>query len=187
MIFDELSDSEMAHVEKMGTLKTYRPEETVVHEGRPGTSFFLVVSGKVEVRKSLRRGKYKKIVELGPLDVFGEVCFLGVEARSASIVSLTDSQIYEFDRDQFVTFMDRKPEIGVKVYRGMARELARRLAKASEDLRDAIIWSLGTQCDKDPHAALDIPKRPKLAINFNKTDLQSPPSLSGPGGHEVVF
>ena len=50
MIFDELTDSEMGHVEKMGTLKAYKPEEMVVQEGRPGTSFFLVVNGKVEVR-----------------------------------------------------------------------------------------------------------------------------------------
>jgi len=186
MIFDELTDSEMGHVEKMGTLKAYKPEELVVQEGRPGTSFFLVVNGKVEVRKSLRRGKYKKITELGPLDVFGEICFLGVETRSASIVSLTDSQIFEFDRDHFVKFMDRKPDIGVKVYRGMAKELARRLAKASEDLRDAIIWSLGTQHEKDPAAELSIPKKPKLSIAFGKETLQPPPS-SASGGREVIF
>jgi CRP-like cAMP-binding protein len=187
MIFDELTDSEMGHVEKMGVLKTYRPEEMVVQEGRPGTSFFLVVNGTVEVRKSLRRGKYKKITELGPLDVFGEICFLGVETRSASIVALTDSQIYEFDRDAFVKFMDRKTEIGVKVYRGMARELARRLAKAGEDLRDAIIWSLGTQHEKEPDAELDIPKKPKLAINFSKTNLQPPPASPGSGGREIII
>ena len=187
MIFSELNEKEMVQLEKLGALRAYRPEETVVQEGHPGRSFFLVVSGKVEVRKSLRRAKYKKLSELGPLDVFGEVCFLGVETRSASVVSLTDAQIYEFDRDQFVAYIDRKPEIGVKIYRGMAKELARRLAKAGEDLRDAIIWSLGTQHEKDPAAVVEIPKKPKLAINFSKTDLQPPPSSSSTGGREVIF
>lgn len=177
MIFDELNESEMAQSEKMGVLKAYKPDETVVQEGRPGASFFLIVSGRVEVRKSLRRGKFKKISDLGPLDVFGEICFLGVETRSASIVSITDSQIYEFDRDQFVKFMDRKTDIGVKFYRGMAKELARRLAKANDDIRDAIIWSLGTQYDKDPNPKFEIPTKPKLSIKFKKDG--GPSSVSG--------
>ena len=41
-----------------------------------------------EFRSLLQDAEYKKIIELGPLDVFGEICFLGVETRSASIVSL---------------------------------------------------------------------------------------------------
>jgi CRP/FNR family cyclic AMP-dependent transcriptional regulator len=185
MIFNELSDKEMALVERLAALRAYRAGEAVVHEGHPGRSFFLLVQGSVEVRKSLRRGKYKKLTELGPLDVFGEICFLGVEARSASVVALTDAQIYEFDRDQFMQFLDKKPEIGVKIYRGMARELARRLAKASEDLRDAIIWSLGTQYDKDPNPELNIPKRPKLTIAFKKGD--APPIPPDPSGREVIL
>lgn len=185
MIFSDLTEKEMALAERMGVLRDYKPGETVIQEGHPGRSFFLIVGGRVEVRKSLRRQKYKKLTELGPLDVFGEICFLGVETRSASVVALEPAQIYEFDRDQFIAFLDNKPEIGVKIYRGMARELARRLAKASEDLRDAIIWSLGTQYEKDPNPELSIPKRPKLSIAFGKGD--RPPLPPDPSGKEVIL
>ena len=185
MIFSELSEKEMALVERLGAVRAYRPGETVIQEGHPGLSFFLIIAGSVEVRKSLRRAKYKKLIELGPLDVFGEICFLGIETRSASVVALTESQIYEFNRDQFVEFLEKKSDIGVKVYRGMATELARRLAKASEDLRDAIIWSLGTQYDKEPNPELVIPKRPKLSIAFKKGD--EPPIPPDPSGREIIL
>ncbi|HEY8239946.1 MAG TPA: cyclic nucleotide-binding domain-containing protein [Kiritimatiellia bacterium] len=179
MIFSELNEKELALLEPLGTLRSYASNETVIQEGHPGRSFFLIVSGQVEVRKSLRRAKYKKLSDLGPFDVFGEVCFLGVETRSASVVCLTDAKIYEFDRDKFVAYLDRKPDIGVKIYRGMARELARRLAKASEDLRDAIIWSLGTKYDREANPEMDIPARPKLKIQFGSNAPPPPPDPSG--------
>jgi CRP-like cAMP-binding protein len=180
MIFSELSEKEMAMLEPLGTLRSYAPNETIIQEGHPGRSFFLLVAGSVEVRKSLRRAKYKTLSQLGPLDVFGEVCFLGVETRSASVVALTQAQVYEFDRDQFVQYLERKPEIGVKIYRGMASELARRLAKASEDLRDAIIWSLGTKYDREANPEFTVPSRQKLKIKFGAGD--APPLPPDPSG-----
>jgi len=143
MILNDLNESEMAAVEAIGVLRMFAPGEMIIREDETGFSFFLVLDGRVEIRKSIGLDKYKKLAELGTLDIFGEVCFLGVESRSASVLALEPTQVLEFSREAFEKLSITKPAIGLKLYRGIARELARRLAYVDGELRDALIWALG--------------------------------------------
>lgn len=143
MILRDLTPDEMAAVEKIGVSRVYKAGELILHEGEAGCSFFLILDGRVEVRKGIGLDKHKKLVELGPLDIFGEVCFLGVESRSASVLAVERAHVMEFARDAFEKLIATRPSIGLKLYRGIARELAQRLAKVDGDLKDALIWALG--------------------------------------------
>jgi len=150
MILHDLNAGEMSAVEAIGVSKRFTQGDPVLREGEAGTSFFLILEGRVEVRKGIGLDKHKKLVELGTLDVFGEVCFLGVESRSASVVALEPTHVLEFSREAFEKLIVSKPAIGLKLYRGLACELARRLAFVDGELRDALIWALG-----DMKASLD--------------------------------
>lgn len=153
MILRDLNATEMAAVEAVGVPGTFAAWDIIIREGEAGSSFFLVLKGRVEVRKGIGLNKYKKLVELGPLDIFGEVCFLGVESRSASVVAMEPTQVLEFTRADFDKLISEKPAIGLKLYREIACELARRLAYVDAELRDALIWALGdTTRSPDPAA-----------------------------------
>lgn len=143
MILRDLTSDEMATVEKTGVSHFCARGTAIINEGDEGASFFLILTGRVEVRKRLDADKYKKLVELGPLDIFGEVCFLGVTCRSASVLAVEPTQVMEFSRAKLEELIARRPDIGLKLYREIARELARRLATVDGDLRDAIVWALG--------------------------------------------
>jgi CRP/FNR family cyclic AMP-dependent transcriptional regulator len=143
MILRNLSSDEMAAVEKTGVLHVYAKGDTIITEGDEGSSFSLILNGRVEVRKSLGADKYKKLVELGPLEIFGEVCFLGVENRSASVLAMEPTQVMEFSKGKLESLIVGRPDIGLKLYREIARELAQRLATVNGDLKDAIVWALG--------------------------------------------
>ena len=143
MILRDLNAGEMAAVEAIGVSRMFSAGESIIREGEAGSSFFLVLDGRVEVRKSIGVDKHKKLVELGSLDIFGEVCFLGVESRSASVLALGATHVLEFSREAFEKLISAKPAIGLKLYRGIACELARRLAYVDGELRDALIWALG--------------------------------------------
>lgn len=143
MVLHDLNADEMAAVEAIGLSKTFANSDLIIREGEAGASFFLVLQGRVEVRKSISLDKHKKLVELGPLDIFGEICFLGVESRSASVVAVEPTHVLEFSRDAFGKLITAKPLIGLKLYRSIACELARRLAFVDGELRDALIWALG--------------------------------------------
>lgn len=143
MILSDLNPWEMALLEKLGATKHYAPGDMIIREGEAGSSFFLVLEGRVEVRKNIGLDKYKKLVELGALDIFGEVCFLGVECRSASVLALEKTHVMEFPGDKLETLINTNPAIGLKLYRGIARELAQRLATVDVELKDALVWALG--------------------------------------------
>jgi len=143
MILRDLTSDEMAAVETIAVLRSFSAGEYIIHEGEAGVSFFLILEGRVEVRKSIGLDKYKKLVELGTLDIFGEVCFLGVESRSASVLAREPVKVMEFSRVDFEKLIVLRPSIGLKLYRGIARELAQRLASVNGELKDALVWALG--------------------------------------------
>lgn len=152
MILRDLTSEEMAVVERLGCQHQVAQGAWILREGDVGQSFFLILSGRVEVRKNLGQDKYKKLVELGPLDIVGEVCFLGVESRSAGVVALEPTVALEFGRGEFEKLIAVKPLIGLKIYRGIACELAQRLARVDSELKDALIWAMGdTRTSVDPH------------------------------------
>lgn len=176
MILRDLTTSEMAAVEKIGRSQVYAPGGYIIREGEAGSSFFLILDGRVEVRKSIGLDKYKKLVELGPLDIFGEVCFLGVESRSASVLAMEASHVMEFRHDEFEKLIATQPGIGLKLYRGIARELAQRLAAVNGELKDALVWALG-----DLKTSVD----PSIA-NARKLTVLPPPDTGIPAKIRIV-
>ena len=165
MLFNDLSAEEIASVEETGVLQKFEEGAVIIQEGQAGSSFFLIATGHVEVRKNVGEGRYKKIIELGPGDVFGEIGFLGVGCRSASVVAVGDCEALEFRRADFERLIEAQPAIGVKSYRGLARELARRLAQSDDDLKGTIVWALGLM-QKLPETEVDLTSRPKLRLRM---------------------
>lgn len=145
MMFSDLTGRELSIIEKAGVLKSFTMNTPIINEGETGSSFYLIVSGRVEVRKALKKGKFRKLVDLGPAEMFGEIGFLGEETRSASVVVTEDCHVLEFQREALARLLKIHPEIAAKLFQGMARELAQRLARSDEALRDAIVWSMGTK------------------------------------------
>lgn len=164
MFFEGLDDKELEKLEKIGVLRKYKAHEAILKEGEGGTSFGVILKGRVEVRKGLGDGTYKALVELKDFDVIGELGFLGAATRTASIIALNDTEILEFDRPIFEKFVTSKPDIGWKVYRNMARILADRLTSNDAMLMDTIIWALGQPKGADPRPGANIRTPQKLTV-----------------------
>jgi len=166
MFLQCLSPSDIAQIEKIGCVKQYPAGYHLIEEGMVGSSFILILSGTVEVRKGFRGGKYKRLVELGPCDLIGEIGFLGVQSRTASVVALEDVEVMEFEREVFARLIEANPMIGMKAYRGIAVELAQRLSQSDEDLMDAISWSLAQSKNTVGESCIKIPSTPKLRLKL---------------------
>ena len=157
MIFDDLVPQEMAVIENAAARRDCPAGQTILREGEPGDVFFFILSGRVEVRKGLKNGRYKSLVELGPCGLFGEVGFLGVPSRTATVVALEPCCLLAFCHATFERLTRDHPVIGLKVYRGLARELARRLARSDEDLKHAIVWALAGNPQAGIATAIRVP------------------------------
>ena len=173
MNLEELTADEMNAVERIGQVREFAAGSCIIEKGATGSSFFLILTGDADVRMALKNGKYRSLIKIGPCGVFGEMCFLGVEKRSATVMATTDCKLLEFERADFVRLMTDQPSIGMKVYRGMAQDLARRLATSDESLRDALAQTQG-ELGMWPGASLRIgaptsPRRPANVVQKRPT------------------
>jgi small-conductance mechanosensitive channel len=81
--------------------------EEVITEGRSGSSFYVVVSGRLSVRAG-SPAKEIAILERGA--AFGEMSLLTGEPRSATVTALEDCTLFEMGRDVFARHLEAHPE-----------------------------------------------------------------------------
>jgi CRP/FNR family cyclic AMP-dependent transcriptional regulator len=142
MFFDGLAQKELDILEKAGTIGRYSTGEYLIREGSPGTSFSLILSGSVEVRKNLTDKHSKAVTVLKECDFVGELGFFGAQSRSADVIALTDCETLEFEKEAFEKVTMSNPKLGVKVYRNIARILAGRLVNTDIELKESVVWSM---------------------------------------------
>jgi CRP-like cAMP-binding protein len=83
-----------------------RPEEYkrgsfVVREGEPGERLYVVLSGRLEVRRDYAPGRSEPVAEMGVGEVFGEIALLQGGPRTRSIRCLTASVLLALDKTDF--------------------------------------------------------------------------------------
>ncbi|MGB7293499.1 MAG: FAD-dependent oxidoreductase [Thermodesulfobacteriota bacterium] len=80
----------------------YEPGDYIIMEGDPGTNFFVISNGEVEV---VRGGKEREspdiLAVLGPGDFFGEMALIDNRPRNASIRALTPVEVLVMGRNIF--------------------------------------------------------------------------------------
>ncbi|HKC60030.1 MAG TPA: cyclic nucleotide-binding domain-containing protein [Myxococcales bacterium] len=94
-----LSAEEAAWLAVLGQELEVAPGETVVKEGETTRSFYVVQRGELEVRKQLGPGEDRALARLGPRDLFGFMAFVDGKPRSASVVSVSPSQLARVEAD----------------------------------------------------------------------------------------
>jgi cGMP-dependent protein kinase 1 len=95
-IFTSLSAENRMMVISHMKLYTLGPKELVFEQGSPGSNFYVVASGKLEI---LVTGK--RVNVLGPGDSFGELGLLHDSPRSATVQTLEKVSIWGLDRKTF--------------------------------------------------------------------------------------
>jgi CRP/FNR family transcriptional regulator, cyclic AMP receptor protein len=108
---------------------SYVPGSTVVKEGSVGTHMYIILSGEARVVKSGRDGEIE-LAKLGPADSFGEMALADREARSASVIAASNCILVRLNDN----IIDARPEVGLKVYRNIAKVVSARLRAADDQL-----------------------------------------------------
>lgn len=81
--------------------------EEIITEGREGTSFYVVVSGRLSVRAGTPP---REIATFERGAAFGEMSLLTGEPRSATVVALEDCVLLEMGREVFARHLQAHPE-----------------------------------------------------------------------------
>jgi HEAT repeat protein len=131
-LFEGLSLDDVLSVDAALGQEEFLAGETVVRQGEPGTTLFLLARGTASVR--LGDGPDgKEVAQLQPGDFFGEMSLFDDQPRSATVVAITDATLLTLERDRFATLVLQRPDVLLqicKMFGSRLRETNRRLLAA---------------------------------------------------------
>lgn len=130
--FGGLSDPSLDLLISMLVERRFDAGATVVTEGEPGRSLFIVRSGRLAVSKRANAGSIIPISVLQPGDFFGEMTLIEMQNRSATVVTETPTVLYELTAQKLYACYKADIHAYVIVLQNINRELCRRLRQAED-------------------------------------------------------
>ena len=88
------------------------PKKYVFRQGERGQTFYVVVSGQVEIVEESRSGRGKRIAVLSSGDAFGEIALLKNVPRTASVRTMRQTTLRSLSRRDFEKLI--LPHVGVE-------------------------------------------------------------------------
>ena len=134
--FGGLSDASLDLLVSMLAERRFEAGATVVAEGEPGRSMFIVHSGELVVSKRGALGGAIRISALGPGDFFGEMTLIEMQNRSASVAAESPTVLYELTARQLYTYYKTDIHAYVLVMQNINRELCRRLRRSDNRIAE---------------------------------------------------
>ena len=118
-LFSRCSKRELAQIAAIADEIDLKAGKTLTKEGEPGREFFVLLDGKVDVR---RGGRRRDILEAG--DFLGEIALVSRSPRTATVTAETPVRALVIRDQEFRALLDRVPSIQSKVLEALADRLA---------------------------------------------------------------
>lgn len=111
--------------------------DVVFREGDAGDRIYLIARGSVSIKLQLTdQNRARRLATFVPGVFFGEMAMLEGERRSADAFAKGESVVlYTLGAEEVARIVREYPQLGVKLYRNLGRELATRLRVTSGALR----------------------------------------------------
>jgi CRP-like cAMP-binding protein len=134
--FGGLSNASLDLLISMLVERRFDVGATVVAEGEPGRSMYIIHSGELVVSKLRESGCSVRVAGLGPGDFFGEMTLIEVQNRSATVVADSPTVLYELTARNLYTCYKTDIYAYVMVLQNINRELCRRLRQADNRIAE---------------------------------------------------
>jgi CRP-like cAMP-binding protein len=134
--FGGLSDASLDTLVAMLVECRFEVGATVVAEGEPGRSMFIVHSGGLGVRKLGNSGRVIRMAGLAPGDFFGEMTLIEMQNRSATVIAEHPTVLYELTAKSLYTYYKTDIHAYVMVMQNINRELCRQLRRADNRIAE---------------------------------------------------
>jgi CRP/FNR family transcriptional regulator, cyclic AMP receptor protein len=118
-IFAGLRRKQLEQIIKASKELSYKEGKVVAEAGSLGVAFFMVLEGKLEVR---RRGKV--LARLGKGDFFGEMALLNNQPRIADVVAVGPTRCLVLSAWSFSALVKDDPAIALALMKVMAKRLS---------------------------------------------------------------
>jgi len=117
-LFSGFSQKQIRLVAESGREYKYKAGTTIVEDGSVGVGFYMVLNGKVEVRKGPR-----VLAGLSNGQFFGEMSLIDGEPRSADVIAVQPTECFTLSTQVFSALVKRRPELALLVLKELVKRL----------------------------------------------------------------
>jgi CRP/FNR family cyclic AMP-dependent transcriptional regulator len=144
-LFKGLSPDQIRKVLNICRTVRFSESEIIMKEGEIGDSMYIILQGTVEVIKRLilagmdddestdKNKVFTRLDAAGGHPVFGEIALLQELKRTATVRAVTNCNLYEIKKMDFLSLAESDFEFGYRILLNMAGIVSERLRKADED------------------------------------------------------
>ncbi len=147
-IFDELTTTQLELIGSICTERHYQASDVIFEENTPGDEMYVIASGEVQIQvdpsligRDSTTGPHT-IATLRRGQSFGEVSLVDEGLRSASArCSMQDTHLIVIPRDKLMLLCDTYPQLGYKLMRNLAADLAMKIRHTDLQVREKLTWA----------------------------------------------
>ena len=115
-MFEGCTIRELDLIARAGTDIVMTAGTTIIDQGQTGREAFIVLDGTVSVRRNGRR-----VAELGPGAMIGELSLLDHGPRTATVTCDTDCELFVLDQRHFMGVLHDTPQLAARLLAHLAR------------------------------------------------------------------
>lgn len=108
-LFNQLPPEEIHALLPYVLHKTYRTGSTIIHQGDPGDSLFIIDHGSIDIIDE--KNTHQKIAVLRDDDVFGEMALVLGEPRVATAIAASDTRVWLILKEHFDRLLKTSPKL----------------------------------------------------------------------------
>lgn len=108
---------------KAGKKRLYAKNTIILNEGDPSSGLYVIHSGRLKAFLADERGREIVLNIMEPGDYFGEMALIDNELRSASVMTMEDSQLTLVTKENFNDCLAVNPELAAQLMLGLIKRL----------------------------------------------------------------
>lgn len=149
-IFDELTNTQLELISSICSERHYQAGDVIFEENTPGNELYIIASGEVAItvdpslvgREADSDGTIHTLTTLRRGQSFGEVSLVDEGIRSAGArCSQQDTHLVIIPRDKLMLLCDTYPQLGYRLMRNLAADLAMKIRHTDLQVREQLTWS----------------------------------------------
>jgi len=136
--FEAFETDEIKRFAQNLSLQHVKEGTVLFKEGDIGDYLFFIVDGIIEIVIKTRNKQNEIIATCSSGASIGEMSLLDEYERSATVRAFTDCEILILTKSKFDSIISMYPQLGVKVLKGLARNISERLRGTQGRFKDMI-------------------------------------------------
>jgi CRP-like cAMP-binding protein len=161
-LFSQLGENELTEIITFSHTRRVDEKQVIFHKWDESGQLFVLLKGRIQISSVSDTGKEIILNLVEPSEIFGEISLFDKMERTATAMTLDDSELLVISRQDFIPYLEAHPRIAIKMLGALSqllrqtniliedvlfRNLAYRLAKKiislagehGEDLSDGAI------------------------------------------------